>query len=718
MRLDPARFADPAVVVARIFGNARFPERMTVSECAERYRKLDNTGGGRSGLWSFAAAPYLRRPMDCLAVDSTYSTVAVMGPSQCGKSEIGNNWLLHTVICDPADMLFCLPDKAIMEEYSRTVLSRMIASCPELRAKMLPTIGADNIMSKDFYGCHLANIWPVKAQFRARPVPRIRLDDYDAIPENIDGEGDPLTLTRGRQITFAGFEKTYVNSSPARGTTRGIEAVVAVGTDERWFVACQHCGDYFELSYERLQFDDRHDPAAAADSAVVVCPDCGGVHGQEHKPAMMARGDWVGAGQTIAADGTVSGDLRQTETASFRFTGLMGFDPWRNLARDHRAAAIEFRNTQDEHAIRAFFNTRAGVNYASKVDGEGPLEPKILKDRVDAADYCKGHVPPGVVVLVASIDVQGNRFAVQITGFGSGMETFLIDRFDILAIDGGTTPVRPHLHASHWSVLLDKVIWRRWPLRDNPRGCMKIFSAAIDTGGLEGVTENAFAFWHAAIKLGVGPNVLTLVKGGNKPDAPILPQPKIDAKRQVRGAPQVELFVPNVHRLKDRLNVRLRNRTRGPAYVHFPRDFDHSHVDELTAETKENGVWTRKPGQPNETLDLTVYAEVPVLRFSGGDSSLSWVPAWARPRVDLAPTPVDRTGLGDGVSLPASAGPDGGAESPPAAPPPADDDAGAAADMGAGAAPTEAELAAAAAAPPPAAGRARKRSHIRVTRAR
>ena len=40
--------------------------------------------------------------------------------------------MIHTVICDPADMLFWLPDKAIMRDYVTGQINEMIRNCPAL----------------------------------------------------------------------------------------------------------------------------------------------------------------------------------------------------------------------------------------------------------------------------------------------------------------------------------------------------------------------------------------------------------------------------------------------------------------------------------------------------------------------------------------------------------------------------------------------------------
>jgi phage terminase large subunit GpA-like protein len=555
-----------------------------------------------------------------------------MGPAQSGKSEVGNNWQLHSVVCDPADMITVGPDKDVMRSYVVSQINKMIRLSPELKRRQLQTPSADNIFSKEFQGCTWFFAWPVPAQIRMRPVPRFRVEDYDVIPTDIGGEGNVIMLLTGRQTTFEGYELGYVNSSPALGVERGIEALVATGTDERWFVDCLHCAAPFDLAFGNcLHFERGGTADDARESAAVACPECGGLIEHADKSALMATGRWVGEGQT-AVTGGVEGDLRDVRVASFRIDGLMGFASWGRIAELYRAAELTFEATQDEFDLRAVVNSRIGVNYRSRLAGAEPVSADELTARAAASDYRMGEVPPGVVCLTAAVDVQGNRFEVMVMGWGVGFESWVIDRYPILALDDGTSAIDPGGRPEQWGVLLNKVIWRKYRLRGSDSADVPIMTTAIDTGGMDGVTNNAFAFWYTALRAGVQRKSITLIKGGNNPRARLLPPPTIDTRRKSgRRDPDSELFVPNVHRFKDMIDVRMRRSGDGPTFIHWPADIGPEYLKEATAETKESGAWTRIKGRANETLDLLVYNAVALTRLGAADSSMRWVPHWAMP---------------------------------------------------------------------------------------
>lgn len=651
-------FADPVDLIARTYAELRFPEDVLISEAARRHRVLSNPGA-YSGPWGegphFTA--HLDRPMDCLAKELPYREVGVMGPSQVGKSEIGNNHQLHSILYDPADMLFIGPDRVLIESYVKKEFDKMIelardeAGRPVLLDRMLPGAGADTLSLKRFRGADLFFFWPTGGRLRALPFSRIRIDDLDEIPTDISDQGDIVSLARGRMGSFAAFGQTmlYVNSSPKLGVRAGIEAFVAAGTAERLWVDCLSCGAPFALYGDRLDFDRFGTPRDAAASASVVCPDCGGVHLQRDKRALLQSYRWVGKGEHAVSRreepaGKV-GELEPNTRAGFYFDGLFGFRPWSEIAEIGREAELSLEYEQDDSKLKAWDQTIIGRNYRERAIGDAPISEDELVLRAKASPYVMGEVPPGVRVLIASIDQQGNRFEVAIWGFGEHFRAWLIDRFALVATigeDGRQRPVAPARRPEDWSVIHAQVMQRTYPMAGAPHLRMKLFNTIVDTGGGgtadDKATDNAFAWWHSMVAGDVAsgraklpPTAITLVKGGKPNQKATLPRPTIDVQRQIKGAPQAELYVPNVNRIKNMLDRRLNRKEDGPGYISFPRDIDPKYLAELRAETKVGDFWVREPHRDNETWDLYVYAYTVVLRFGGGDASLAWVPDWARP---------------------------------------------------------------------------------------
>ena len=73
------------------------PEKLTVSQWADRKRVLSSKSASEPGQWRTARNPLLREPMDALSDHHPCSQVTAMFCSQFGKSEILNNWVGYTI---------------------------------------------------------------------------------------------------------------------------------------------------------------------------------------------------------------------------------------------------------------------------------------------------------------------------------------------------------------------------------------------------------------------------------------------------------------------------------------------------------------------------------------------------------------------------------------------------------------------------------------------
>lgn len=610
-------FETGASIFRRLGAVYRPKEHLSISAWAERHLQHYDPD----------ALPPLAEIMDALS-DPETAEVGDMGPAQAGKSLVGEAFIGWSIEHDPADFLVCQPDKALMQDFVIRRINPLITNTAVLKAQLLPVANADNIFLKQFRGMLLTSIWPVGSQFRARPLPRGWLDDYDQYPDDIDGSGDKqgqgsaIKLLDGRQTTFEGRDTKLVSSSPAREDGGGIEAFVEGGTDERLMPVCPSCEERIELDIRRDLKFDHGTPEEAENSAHVVCP----ANGCILDPS--ARRKLLDSCKTLPNRGWVAkrpeaGKRRRT----FRRDGLLAFTTWGKLAREWRDAEIAWEARQDESGLRTFFNVKGGQNYRSVLSGEKPIASDELAKRREP-EFRRGTVPAGVKVLVVTVDVQHDRFELGCIGWGDGLESWLVDRWALHALGDGLTGLRPFNNPEHWAVLLP-LFSRTWPLADGSGMSPPPLTVAVDTGGSDQAGEGAKRFFEMARAMGVHPSRVTLVKGGNNPNGKLMP-PAQFADQKLKGGPKrnsARLWMPNVHALKNILDARLRRDKPGPGYVHLPGDLDMEHVEELTAEQLEKGKW-KKIRARNETLDILIYAIAALLRppFAGSRSDMKWVP--------------------------------------------------------------------------------------------
>lgn len=627
-RMEPLPpFETGAQMIARLAHLYRPKERLTVSEWAERYIPH----------YDPMSLPFLAEIMDALSDPETVE-VGDMGPAQGGKSMVGEAWMGWTIDRSADPFLMVQPDKAAAEAFVKLRINELIRSVPALRNALLPDSSADNMHLKLFKGMYVGAAWPVKSQLRQRPYCNVWADDFDAMPEDIEGEGGLLGLLDGRQTTFEGRETKLVSSSPA-SDGGGIEAFIEAGTDERLHPRCPSCGERWEIDLRRDLKFDRGTPDEAADSVHVVCGASGCVLDPSARLHLLRScADLPNRG--FVAKNTEASKHRRT----FRRDGLLAFTSWAKLARQWREAEIAWETRQDESLLRSFFNVKAGKNYRSQLSGEKPIEAKDLKKRRER-DWRLGTVPKGPKVLVAQVDVQHDRFEVAVLGFAAGRETWLVDRFAIDVLDDGITGVQPFVHKEHWKALLP-LFDRKVPLVSGAEidqrgvvmepgkviGHAPIMAVAVDTGGSDKsgdqATEGAKFFFNAAVALGVHERRITLLKGGSNINAALMPPGKFADQKLKGGAKRrsARLWVPNVHKIKNIIDARLRRATPGPGYIHLPGDLADHYIDEITAEELVDGKWKKRRTR-NETWDHLVYGEATLLRpgYAQSRSDMRWI---------------------------------------------------------------------------------------------
>jgi phage terminase large subunit GpA-like protein len=83
-------------------------------------------------------------------------------------------------------------------------------------------------------------------------------------------------------------------------------------------------------------------------TAGMKCPHCGKKAAEVHKQAMLLAGKWVHEGETIDADGNVTGEPRSRRVLGFWIHGTMSpWVPWSDLARRYVAALLLLRADEE-----------------------------------------------------------------------------------------------------------------------------------------------------------------------------------------------------------------------------------------------------------------------------------------------------------------------------------------------------------------------------------
>jgi len=560
---------------------------LTVSEWSDRYRKLSSKASAEPGPWRTSRTPYLREPMDCLSSNNPIQRVVMMFAAQTGKTEAGSNWLGYVIDHAPGPMLCVQPTVEMAKRLSKQRLESMITDTPCLAAKIAPARARDSgntMFSKEFpSGIMLLTGANSATGLRSAPCRYLFADEVDAFPSDVDGEGDPVALAERRTTTFA-RRKILLTSTPTVKDFSRIEAEYLRSDQRRFYVPCPSCGGMQWLQWPRLKWD-----AKRPGDVRYQCEHCGERFEENHKPAMLAAGEWRA---TAPSDG---------RTAGFQLSGLyspLGWCSWEQLVDDF------LRAKSDAPALKAFVNTRLAEtweeDYAAAVSADGLMTKRLA--------YESGTCPDGVVLLTCGVDVQDNRLAVSVWGWGEGETGWLIWHQELM---GDPTQMEV------WSQL-DQVLVTEWATAAG--NALKVSQVAVDSGGH--CTHEVYRYVRDRVRQNV-----VAIKGSSRRNSPAVGKgSKVDVSWQGRVLKRgVTLYQLGTDTIKTTLFGRLRhNEADGVGTLHFGMAADEEYFRQLTSERQalryHRGFpireWVKKAGDRNEALDCVVYAYAAMLLFS------------------------------------------------------------------------------------------------------
>ncbi len=652
--IEFGEFADPKRVIADCLQGLLPPKRINVADWAAENRYLNNSGGGYVGRWSHDVAPYLKEPMERFT-SRHHDCIVMPGPGQSAKTTIAENAFLHAVPNRPAKWLWYMQSEATVQAYVKDRIDPMIESHPCLYNNLGLRPIDDSLKYKRFKRMMRAEFLAAnRANLISKSAPIIVADEIDAYPKEL---GDVKQHLDVRRQTFGLESMLFCCSHPDRaehtdpkGWNAGIMLLYADSTQARWWWACPHCGEYSSpnpgAEYEmKIAWDNKPDLDETAETAHMICPRCGSVEiFDEHRHAMNLTGKWVHRGQSIAANGDVSGEMIPSRTLGFWLVGSMSpfvRDGIRGLVRARVKAERDRKISGDEKTLKEVLVKQWGIPWGVKAsEYDQPIEVSELLERVES--YPIKTVPVGTRFLVAWADVQASRFSVLVVAFGPAFEAWPIERFELFKSATGDRPVNPATRLEDWDLLLTECLRKTYPLADGSGRKMAIVRMGVDSAGVAGVTAKAYDFWRKCKKEGLAPRVI-LTKGASSPTAPRVAERLPDSARKDRKAKaqgEVPVWLFNTNAIKDEIDAALRTEDSGPGYFHLSKFFmddqpPHLFFEELTAEARDkNEKWVRTKDK-NEAFDQAVGTRVVALSLKA--DRIKWggrVPNWAKPWPD------------------------------------------------------------------------------------
>jgi len=577
---------------------------LTVSQWSDRHRILSSRAASEAGPYRTARTPYMREIMDALSPSDPARRVVFMKSAQVGATEAGNNWIGFCVHRAPGPFLAVQPTVDLAKRLSQQRIDPLIEESPDLRELVMPSRSRDSgntILAKRFPGGQLILTGANSAVgLRSMPARWVFMDEVDAYPGDVDGEGDPIALAEARTNSFGHRSKIFLASTPTITGASRIEREYELSDQRRYHVPCPHCGGLQWLQFERLRWEN-----GKPETAHYLCEHCEEPIEERHKTQVMAEES--GACWMPTADDETRARAEEAGTVGYHINGLyspLGWLSWAEIARSWEQAV------GNEAALKTLKNTVLGETWQEK--GEAP-DWQRLYDRRE--DWQLGHVPKGGLVLTAGADVQRDRLEIDVWAWGRNLESWLVEH---IVFDGDTGDTSSEVWAN-----LTELLGTTWPHADGQR--MALAKLAIDTG--DGRTTSVVYDWVRS----AGHGQVLAIKGvggfdrSTPVDGPTFPD-KTESGRKVKSGIHLwkiagAVFKSELYRLL-RLNPpvgedNLFEKVEWPAgYVHIAKGTPAEWVKQLTAEqlvvikTRQGfqKLEWQKLRERNEALDCRVYA--------------------------------------------------------------------------------------------------------------
>jgi len=546
------------------------PPRLTISQWADRYRRLSPESSAEPGQFRTSRAEYQRGIMDAVT-DPAVERVVLMTSAQIGKTAMLENAIGFYISQDPAPILVLMPTLEMAQAFSKDRLATMLRDTPVLKGLVQDPRARDSgntMLHKTFPGGHITLTGANSAaNLASRPIRIVLCDEVDRYPASAGTEGDPVHLATKRTATFWNRKIILTSTPTIKGLSR-IEHAFEASDQRRFYVPCPECGEHQILKWASLRWDE-----GRPETAHYVCEHCGAIIEERHKTAMLMAGQW-------RAEAPFAG------TAGFALNEL--YSPWRRWAD----IAVDFLLAKQggTEMLQVWVNTSLGESWEDQGDA---IEATGLIARLE--EYDRDSIP--LAAITAGVDVQKDRIEASVVAWGAGQEAWLLEH----AVLPGDT-ARPEV----WQDL-DQLLADHAP-----------HAVAVDSGFNASMV---YAFCERR-------RFAYAVKGASGFDRPVVEDATKRAKRlrnrrRVGGSP---VQIIGVDTAKVQVQSRLRLVSPGPGYIHFSEaaGCDEEYFAQITAEKlvtkyrmgRATQEWVQQRPR-NEALDALVYALAALLLWGG-----------------------------------------------------------------------------------------------------
>lgn len=374
------------------------PEKLTVSQWAEKYRILDESSNF-SGRWSNDVTPYLVGIMDAFN-DPYVQEINFCKPTQVGGTEAMLNMLGWIIMSNPSPTMIVYPSDDLAKDTSNDRLKPSLTKTPEINERFYPNSSKE--LNLKFRGMKIylrGSGSPGKLASKA--IKYLFFDEIDKMDGASKKEASPYNLAKERTRTFTYSKKIYTCSTPTLKTNYVWQIHEEADEQRQYFVPCPHCGEYITFAFKQIKFPSEEGMSneERAEQAVYVCQECGCLITDKDKIKMLRRGEWRDTKKTCEG---------KPRKVSFWLNALYSrFLTWKEIA-------MEFLDSkEDPEKLQNFVNSWLAEPWEdTRLRTNADL---MLEHQTQTKEFV---VPDWAKMLTAGVDVQENCLYWTIRAWG------------------------------------------------------------------------------------------------------------------------------------------------------------------------------------------------------------------------------------------------------------------------------------------------------------
>ena len=380
------------------------PEKLTVSQWADKHRILSELDSAAPGHWRTSKTPYLKEVMDAFNNDFIHDITFCAG-TQLGKTSAEQNMIGYAIAQDPGPMMIVYPSEKLAKFTSEKRLQPLIKLSPNLAQHFKENESKDLELAFDTMYIALTGA-NSPSDLSSRPVRYVFFDEIDKFPKWSGAEAGPLDLAAERTKTFYNYKVVKV-STPTLKTGNIWQGWETADVQYRYYVPCPHCGEMQELEFKQIKWPEDAGEAEARAASYYECKYCHEIIDDRYKPQMLRDGEWRGEKKS-------KGHARKV---AFHLNSI--YSPWLTFG-DVAAKFVASKN--DPPLLMNFINSwlaEPWVDKSSRMQSDVVMEKQL--------PYERGTMPAAAQLLTVGIDVQLDHFWFAIRAWGPHLTSWLVD---------------------------------------------------------------------------------------------------------------------------------------------------------------------------------------------------------------------------------------------------------------------------------------------------